>query len=576
MPYKWQVIIGVLSAMVVSGTNAATAYLVKPAMDNIFVEKDETALLLVPLAFLGVIIVKSVFRFLQVYLMNYSGLCVLETLRNDMFERIIRLPMRFFEESQVGMLMSRILGDVNGIRESAPALVMCIREFISCIGLVCVVIYQDWQLAIIALLVFPVCIYPIVALGKRLRKLGRQLQVQGADINSVVQEGLSGVGTIKAFHTEAMEIEKFRKESNGIVRLSKKQILAGELSTRIMELLGGVAISGVLWYGGSRVLQGMSTPGTFFSFVTAMIMLYEPVKKINEANKTVQASLASAERVFGLLDSHEIVPEVAGGRELQLPIESMELDAVSFTYPTVDEPAIREMSLIVRSNERVALVGPSGSGKTTLVNLLPRFYDTGEGQIRLNGVPIEEYSLGSLRRNIGMVSQEPFLFNMTIRENIVYGVEGVTEEQMLAASRAAFAHEFIEGLPEGYDTVCGVHGIKLSGGQKQRITIARALIKNPALLILDEATSALDTQSERIVQKALDNLMKDRTSIVIAHRLSTVLNADRIVVMQKGRVVGVGRHDELLDSCPLYRKLYDMQFTENISDEEARRISAEE
>ncbi|GAB7022263.1 ABC transporter ATP-binding protein [Salidesulfovibrio brasiliensis] len=575
-PHKWKVIIGVLSAVIVSGTNAATAYLVKPAMDNIFVEKDTVALVLVPLAFFGVILIKSIFRFTQTYLMNTTGLLVLERLRNEMFSRIIYLPMRFFEESQVGMLMSRILGDVNGIRESVPTMVMAIREVITCIGLVGVVIYQDWKLAIIALIVLPVCAVPIVHFGKRLRKLGRGLQVQIADINSVVHECLSGVRLIKAFHTEQKEFKSFSKESNGIVRLSKKQVLASELSSRIMELAAGIAISGVLWYGGKQVLEGTSTPGTFFSFVTAMIMLYEPIKKLNDANKNIQKSLASAERVFGLLDSEDIQPETGGTKEVSIPLQEIEIRDITFTYPTVTTPALKGLNLTVRKNEQVALVGPSGSGKTTLVNLLPRFYDVDTGEIRFNGIPIEEYDLGLLRRSIGIVSQDPILFNMSIKDNIGYGFDNVTEEQIIEASKAAFAHEFIEGLPNGYDTICGERGVKMSGGQKQRITIARALIKDPALLILDEATSALDTQSERVVQKALDNLMQERTSIVIAHRLSTVLNADRIVVMHKGEVLDIGTHDELLKSCPLYGQLYKMQFSETITDDEARQISADE
>jgi subfamily B ATP-binding cassette protein MsbA len=575
-PHKWKLAIGMLSAVVVSSTNAATAYLVKPAMDNIFVQKDEVALILVPLAFLGVIVIKSVFRFLQVYLMNITGLLVLERLRNEMFERILLLPMRFFEESQVGMLMSRILGDVAGIRESVPTMVMGVRELITCISLAGVVLYQDWKLALIALVVLPVCVVPVIRFGKRLRKLGRRLQVQGADINSVVQQCLSCVKLIKAFHTEDKEYKQFQKESHGIVRLSKKQVLASEISTRIMELAGGVAISGVLWYGGLQVLKGVSTPGTFFSFVTAMIMLYEPIKKLNEANKTMQGSLASAERVFGLLDSPDVTPESGGDREPTLPLKAIELDDIVFTYPTGSEPAIKKLQLTIRQNERIALVGPSGSGKTTMANLLPRFYDVDSGQIRFNGVPIQEYDLGMLRRSIGIVSQEPTLFNMTIRENIGYGFDDVSDEQIIEAAKAAFAHDFIEGLPDGYDTNCGERGIKLSGGQKQRITIARALIKNPALLILDEATSALDTQAERIVQKALENLMQGRTSIVIAHRLSTVLNADRIVVMQKGEIVGMGNHRELLESCTLYQRLYNMQFSEALSESEARLIASEE
>jgi len=575
-PHKWKIVIGMLSAIIVSSTNAATAYLVKPAMDNVFVEKDTLSLIVVPLAFFGVITIKSIFRFIQVYTMNVMGLLVLYRLRNEMFSRIVSLPLRFFEESQVGMLMSRVLGDVNGIRESVPTLVMGVREIITIFGLLGVIFYQDWKLATVSVFVLPACAIPIVHFGKRLRKLGRSLRVQGADINSLVQESLSGIRLIKAFRTEEKETKRFRAESVNIVALSKKQILASELSSRIMELAGGIAVSSVLWYGGKQVMDGVSTPGTFFSFVTALIMLYEPIKKINESNKTIQKSLASAERVFGLLDSKEIRPESNGHIEFKRPLKEIELKDVVFTYPTGGEPAIKALSLTIRQNERIALVGPSGSGKTTLVNLLPRFYDVNTGSLTFNGDPVKDIDLGSLRTSIGIVSQEPILFNMSIRENIGYGSKGVTEEQIIDASRSAFAHEFIEKLPDGYDTQCGERGVKLSGGQKQRITIARALLKDPALLILDEATSALDTQAERIVQKALDNLMKERTSVVIAHRLSTVINADRIVVMQKGDIVGLGNHHELIKSCPLYAKLYEMQFSDAITDEEAREISADE
>ncbi|WFS61212.1 ABC transporter ATP-binding protein [Pseudodesulfovibrio thermohalotolerans] len=574
-PHAFKIVIGMISAIIVSGTSAATAYLVKPAMDNVFIQKDSVSLVLVPLAFFSVIVVKSIFRFTQVYLMNVTGLLVLYQLRNEMFSRIILLPLRFFEESQVGMLMSRVLGDVNGIRESVPTLVMSIREFITIIGLVGVVFYQNWKLAVVSIIVLPTCAVPIIHFGKRLRMLGRRLQAQGADINSVLQENFSAIRLIKAFNTESKEAKRFKKENFKIVGLSKKQVLASEMSSRIMELAGGVAISGVLWYGGKQVLDGVSTPGTFFSFVTALIMLYEPIKKINDSNKVIQKSLASAERVFGLLDSTDIRPEENGNIPFERPLETLEIKDVTFTYPTVTTPALKNFSLTINRNERIALVGPSGSGKTTLVNLFPRFYDVDCGEISYNGTPLRELELGSLRRSIGIVSQDPILFNRSIRENIAYGSPGVTEEQIIEAAKFAYAHEFIELLPEGYDTICGERGVKLSGGQKQRITIARALIKNPALLILDEATSALDTQSERIVQMALQNLMQDRTSVVIAHRLSTVINADRIVVMQKGEVVGVGNHAELLETCPLYAKLHSMQFCETLSDDEVRQLSVE-
>jgi subfamily B ATP-binding cassette protein MsbA len=574
-PYRWRILVAFLSAIVVSGTTGATAYLVKPAMDDIFVKGDKDALILIPLAYFCVITLKNIARFTQTYIMNVTGFKVLHQLRSELFSKLMTLSIRFFEESRVGMLMSRVLGDVNGIRQSVPAMIMVIREFFTCIGLIGVVIYQDWKMAIIALLVLPMLCYPVILFGKRLRKIGRKLQVQAADINSVAEECLSNIRLIKAFHAERDEIKSFSKESSGILRLSKKQVLASELSSRIMEMVGGVAVSFVLWYGGSRVLSGESTPGTFFSFVAALIMLYEPIKKINDANKTIQRSLASGERVFGLLDSETILPEEGGDTPFETPLKSLEIENISFSYPTGSEPAIKELTLHVRGGERVAIVGPSGSGKTTLVNLLPRFYDADEGTIHINGVNVEDFDLGSLRRNIGMVSQDAMLFNTTIRANIAYGQDDITDEQVQAAAKAAYAHEFIEGLPAGYDTVCGVRGVKLSGGQKQRLTIARALLKNPALLILDEATSALDTQAERIVQKALDNLMESRTSIVIAHRLSTVLNADKIVVMSKGEVVATGRHEELIESCSLYQTLHRLQFQTEFTEEEARDMEHE-
>lgn len=575
-PYKWRIAFAMMCAMVVSATTGATAYLVKPAMDEIFVNKDATALIMIPLAYMGVILGKSFARFYQVYIMNVTGFIVLDKLRRELFERMMVLPLRFYEESRVGMLMSRVLGDVGGIRNSVPSLVMMIREFFTMVGLVGVILYQDINLAIIAVIALPILIYPVILFGKRLRKIGRKIQVQMADINSVAEECLSNVRLIKAFGTEEEETRNFNRESQGIVRLSKKQVMASEVSTRIMELVGGIAVSFVLWYGGSRVLSGESTPGTFFSFVAALIMLYEPIKKINEANKSIQSALASAERVFGLLDSPVILPECGGCKKFEPPLEKISIEDLSFIYPTGVVPAVKDFSLEVKGGETVAIVGPSGSGKTTLVNLLPRFYDINSGTIRFNGTDICEYDLKVLRRNIGIVSQEPLLFNTSIRNNIGYGRADVTQEQIEAAAKAAYAHEFIMGFTDGYDTICGVRGVKMSGGQKQRLTIARALLKDPQLLILDEATSALDTQAERIVQKALENLMRNRTSIVIAHRLSTVLNADKIVVMSKGEVVDVGRHAELLDRCALYQTLHRMQFQTVVTDEEAEELVADE
>jgi subfamily B ATP-binding cassette protein MsbA len=559
-PHLWKVIVASLSAAVVSATNGGVAYLVKPAIDEIFVNKDVDALKLIPVLFIGVMLLKGITRFLQVYLMNTTNLRVAKTLRDHSYAKVVRLPMRFFEESRVGLLMSRVLGDVGGVGGTVPALIMIVRETLTVIGLIGVVLWQDAYLAFWALLVLPLAVYPFFYFGNKLRRIGRENRVRASTINTLVQESFSGIRVVKAFANEEAENKRFVRQSADMVRIALRGVLASELSSRFMELVGAFGAGLVIWYGGMQVIEGHSTPGTFFSFMAAIIMLYDPIKKINTSYQDLQKALASAERAFDLLDSPKIIPEDGGTLQVEQPFQRLEIQDIRFSYPDTTVPALDGVSLEIRQGERVAIVGPSGSGKTTLANLLPRFYDVQEGAILLNGKSLSDYTLESLRLTMGIVSQDTFLFNMTIRENIGYVRGEHTQEDIERAARAAYAHEFILELPEGYDTVVGERGTKLSGGQKQRITIARALLKNPPLMILDEATSALDTESERIVQKALENLMADRTSIVIAHRLSTILNAHLIVVMEHGRIVGQGRHQQLLQTCPLYQKLYEMQF----------------
>ena len=560
LPHMWKVVVAAACASVVSASNGGVAYLVKPAIDEIFVSKDKVALALIPLAFIGVMLGKGIARFLQCYLMNTTSLRVTETVRNDTFSKILRLPMDYFDKSRVGVIMSRALSDVAGVSNIGPTSVMLAREVLTIFVLLGYVFYLDPVLAVCGVVVLPLAMYPFVYFGRKLRRIGRESQVQAAALNNHVQENISGIRVVKAFAKEESSFRRFAGESSRVVRIALRGVLASELSSRFMELVGALGAGLVIWYGGKQVIEGHSTAGTFFSFMTSMIMLYDPVKKINDSWLDLQKAFASAERVFDLLDSPEINVEQGGAESLDRGFRSLEIERLRFTYPTGARPALDGIDLAVRAGERVALVGPSGAGKTTLANLLPRFYDPQEGAIRINGRPLSDYTLDSLRLSMGVVSQDTFLFNMTIAENIGYVEGDHTREEIEAAAKAAYAHDFILGLAEGYETMVGERGVKLSGGQKQRITIARAILKNPPLLILDEATSALDTESERIVQMALDNLMKDRTSIVIAHRLSTVLSADKIVVMDQGKVVAHGRHAELLESCPLYRRLYEMQF----------------
>ncbi|MDD4648506.1 MAG: ABC transporter transmembrane domain-containing protein [Desulfoplanes sp.] len=564
-PYKIRITLSVISMAVVAACSGAAAFLVKPALDNIFIDKDEHSLVFIPVVLIGVFLLKGIFRFLQNYQMNYCGLKVLEELRNELYEKIIRLPLGFFEDNQVGMLMSRILNDVTQIRSSLPSIVMLIRQILTMVGLLVVVFYRDPYLACFAVLVLPLAVYPFVYFGKKLRKLGRKNQAKISDISTVLQEIFSGIRVVKAFATEPREKEKFGRENGRLVKIAIDQIVYNELSSPVMELIGALGIGLVVWYGGREVIAGNSTPGTFFSFMTALVMLYDPVKKLNDANLTIQKALAGAERVFEVLDTPEIAIETGGTTEVQLPFEHLKIKDLCFTYPGSTTPALKHLNLTVNRGERVAIVGSSGSGKSTLVNMLPRFYEPESGTILLNDLPLQEYTLPSLRLCMGIVSQDNFLFNQTIADNIAYGQENMTREQIMDAARAAYAHDFIMRLDQGYETIIGERGVKLSGGQKQRITIARALLKNPPLLILDEATSALDTQSERIVQKALENLMQERTSIVIAHRLSTIISADRILVMQNGKIIARGKHEELLKTSATYHQLYTMQFQENTS-----------
>ncbi|MEJ5243691.1 MAG: ABC transporter transmembrane domain-containing protein [Desulfomicrobiaceae bacterium] len=558
-PYRARIVVSLVSMGIVAACSAAAAFLVKPALDDIFIRKDEDALVLIPAALIAVFLIKGVFRFLQNYEMNYCGLKVLERLREELHSRIIRLPVGFFEENQTGMLMSRILNDVTMVRTSLPSMVMLVREALTMVGLVGVVFYRDPAMATLAVVVLPVAAYPFFYFGRKLRQLGRKNQARLSDISAFLQEVFSGIRVVKLFAAEKREDERFRRENGRLVDIAVRQIKYNELSSPVMELIGALGAGVVIWYGGSKVIAGESTPGTFFSFMTALVMLYDPLKKLTSANLDIQKALAGAERIFQVLDDPRLAEEPRGGIPLTPPFQDLVFEHVSFTYPGTTTPALHDICLTVTRGQKVAVVGPSGAGKSTLAALIPRFYLHDSGHILLNGRPIEDYDLASLRRFLGVVSQDNFLFNGSVRDNIAYGRPDAPMEAVIQAAQAAFAHDFITQLPQGYDTIVGERGVKLSGGQKQRITIARAILENPELLILDEATSALDTESERMVQQALDNLMEGRTSLVIAHRLSTVVEADAIVVMESGRIVAQGRHQELLATCPLYRAIAQMQ-----------------
>jgi len=563
--YKYRIIISFVALVLVSLSTAGTAFLVQPAIDEIFINKDKKALAYIPFLVILLFGLKGLFLYINEYLLSYCKIKVLGRIRRELYAKMTSLPLRFFEENRPGMLMSRINSDVGMLSSSLPKVIELIRHIVTMIGLLGVVFYRDPFLAALSLVIYPLAIYPFIYFAKKLRKFGRKAQVIGADMSNFLYETFGGIRVIKAFAAESKENQNYILENSRMINIALKENRYSHASTPVMEFLGSIGIALIVWYGGSQVIAGHSTPGTFFSFMAALILLYEPVKGLNKVNVAIQKALAGAERVFEVLDSPELKIEEGGKHELEPPFESLRFKNVTFSYPGAESPAVRDITLDVKQGEKLAIVGPSGSGKTTLINLLPRFYEQQEGEIYLNGRPTREYTLPSLRMFMGIVAQDNFLFNTNIKSNIAYSMDDVDENKIIEAAKAAYAHDFIMELPQGYDTVIGERGVKLSGGQKQRITIARALLKNPPLLILDEATSALDTESERIVQKALDNLMRERTSIVIAHRLSTVLSSDRIIVMSKARIVAQGTHDELLKSNPLYRKLYEMQFLDETS-----------
>ncbi|WP_422393762.1 ABC transporter ATP-binding protein [Pseudodesulfovibrio cashew] len=562
-PYKLRVTFAVIAMLLYAPIAPALAWLTKYVTDKVLIAKDMDMLKLCIAGLVTLIVLKGILQFCQVYVMNSTGILVLKDMRRDLFDKIVRLPMPFFAESEIGMLMSRIVSDVVAVRQCLPSVIMFIRQVFTLLGLIGMVIYLDAHLAFWSLVVMPAALYPLIWFGKKVRKYGRKMQAELSGVNVVLEESFSGIKVIKAFANELRESRRFDKENTNLAKAIIRQIFYSESSSRVMDFVSAGAGATVLWIGGSRVIGGQMTPGDLTAFLVCLVQLYEPIKKINMSNNQIQQGLAGAERVFDIFDSPRIQVEDEGSARFDGDFRELSFEDVHFTYPDAPKPALNGVSLRIEAGQRVAIVGPSGSGKTTLVNLIPRFYSPQQGLVRLNGLQLKDYSLSSLRMGLGLVSQDTFLFNDTVTANIAYARDEYERDEVERAARGAFAHDFIMEMPDGYDTVVGEGGVKISGGQKQRLTIARAIMKNPPLLILDEATSALDTESERVVQKALENLMQGRTSIVIAHRLSTVLNADVIVVMEQGRVVAKGTHRELLESCSLYERLYRMQFEDS-------------
>lgn len=558
-PYKWLMFLAITASIITASTNGALAVAVKYVFDDMFKPNDYTYLYILPIVVVVIYVAKSGFLFMQGFLMSYIGNKVIEKLRNETFEKMVRLPVKYYSNQSTGVLMSRITNDINLVQSSIPTIISMFRAVLTMVGLIGVIFYMNYQLALIALVLYPIFIFPLSIISKKLRKYSHLGQERMGDLTSVLQESFSGIRVVKAFVAEEKEVDRFEKANAQTIKYANKSVLAGNLASPLTEALGSFGIGAVLLMGGYQVISGTSTTGTFIAFLAALVQIYEPVKLFANSNNALQASIAASDRVFSMFDEEDEIIENKGSIPCNAEGKDIEFKNVSFKYDN-DIYALKDVSFKVKAGSTIAFVGPSGAGKTTMAHLIPRFYDVTDGAILIGGVDIKEYDLYSLRHNIATVSQDAFLFNDTIRNNISYSKANATDEEIKKAARAAYADEFIESFPEKYDTLCGERGVKLSGGQKQRVTIARALLKNPPILILDEATSALDTESERVVQKALDNLMQGRTSFVVAHRLSTILNADMIVVFNKGGIEAIGRHEEIVVSSPTYKKLYEMQF----------------
>ncbi len=560
-PHVAKFVFAMLCMLAVGAATSASAFLIQPVLDDIFMKRDGSALLLLTIAVVFIFFVKGAANYGQTVLMSYIGQRVVTDLRNDLYNHIQIQPLSFFTKNPTGTLMSRITNDVNLIQGAvSEAVTSLLKDSFTLVGLIFVIFYRDWKLAIIATLVFPFTIYPIAKFGRKLRNIAFSTQVTMGTLTSLLQETISGNRIVKAFGMEDHENKRFAAENERLFKLTMKSVSVRALSSPFMEFLGGVGIAVIVFYGGYQVINQTSTPGTFFSFITAVLMLYEPVKRLTNVNNTIQQGIAGAERVLSVMDTTPEIRDKENAIELPHISRAIEMNNISFSYDSI--PVLNNINLKIQAGQMVAFVGMSGGGKTTLVNLIPRFYDLNSGSIEIDGHDIRDVTLSSLRSQIGIVTQQTILFNDTVRNNIAYGDIRKPEEAIIRAAKAANAHDFIIKLQDGYDTVIGEQGVKLSGGERQRISIARALLKDAPILILDEATSSLDTEAELEVQEALDKLMANRTTLVIAHRLSTIRNADRIIVLVDGRIVEEGTHDSLLELRGEYFKLYNLQFKE--------------
>jgi len=560
-PYRSLLVIAWLATAGYAAAGAGLAHMVQPIFDDVLIRNLNVAPVAITIVLLY--LVKGVCSYLSTTLVASVGQRAVTDLRNALYKHVLNQSFTFLSRTSTGSLMSHITTDVERIQAAVSEVAGdVLKEGLAVVGLLVILFMKDWRLAIFSLVVMPAAFYPLVRLGRHLRASSETSLRRWRDITEILQETISGFRVVKAFGMEGFETERFRRAASRLFHVNMRMTRTTAVLPPLMEAVGGLALIVALVYGNHQIHAGNLTTGAFTSFLAALFWMYTPIKRLSRLNATMQGALAAGQRIFEVLDTHQEVPESKGGIELPRFEREIEYRDVGFRYADGESSVIRRVGFTARSGEVVAIVGTSGAGKTTLMNLLPRFYDVTEGAITIDGTDIRSVTLRSLRDQIGLVTQETVLFNDTVRANIAYGLEDVDEARIESAARAAFAHDFILDLPRRYDTVIGERGSRLSGGQRQRIAIARALLKDPPILILDEATSALDAESERLVQEALANLMAGRTTLVIAHRLATVRRADRILVLDAGEVREVGRHEELLKRPGgIYNRLHELQFS---------------
>ena len=561
-PYLKWIGFALVGMVFVAGATAASAWLMKPVINDVFVAKNKEFLLPISIAVLVTFAIKGFANYAQSVIMHYVGQRIITDTQHRLYGHLTRMDLGFFHQTPTGSLISRFTVDINMMRAAVSnALTGIGKDFLTLIFLVGVMFIQDRYLAVIAFVVFPVAILPIVKLGQRIRKVTVSTQEEIGQFTTLLEQTIQGARVVKAYRMEEYEKGRFRKIAERVFQLVFKSARIRSMASPIMETLGGVAVALVIFYGGFRVIEESMNPGAFFSFITALLLAYEPMKRLANLNASLQEGLASAQRLFGLLDTKPNIIDKPDAATLKIKGGNIVLNQVNFSY-IPKHPVINGVSLSVPAGKLVALVGPSGAGKSTILNLIPRFYDVDSGIIKIDGIDVKNATLDSLRRNIALVSQDIILFDDTVRANIAYGRPDASEKEITQAAKNAAAHDFIEAMSNGYDTYVGEHGTKVSGGQRQRLAIARAMLKNAPILLLDEATSSLDAESEREVQAALMELMKGRTTLVIAHRLSTVIEADLIHVIDNGKLVESGNHPELLSKNGTYARLYALQFKE--------------